>query len=159
MNIAPFADRRRRLLARMGTGVAVTAHRHREAAQPRHAVPLPRRQLFPLPDRFHRTGGGAGAAGRHRSRRAILFCRDKDPDKEIWDGYRCGPEGAKESFGFDEAHSIGELDEKLPELIANQPALWHSLGYDADWDGRVAAALNAVRAQSRAGKRAPADPA
>ncbi len=155
MNIAPFADRRRRLLERMGAGVAVlpTATeklRNRDTQYPYRADSY-----------FHYLTGFTEPeavlvllAGPEP--KAILFCRDKDPDKEIWDGYRCGPEGAKESFGFDEAHSVKELDQRLPDLIANQPALWHSLGYDADWDGRVAAALNAVRAQSRAGKRAPA---
>jgi Xaa-Pro aminopeptidase len=48
------------------------------------------------------------------------------------------------------------LEQKLPELIANRSVLWHSLGHDADWDRRIASALNAVRAESRSGIRAPA---
>ena len=154
MNSHVFADRRRRLLDSMSTGVAVlpTAtekFRNRDSAYPYRADSY-----------FHYLTGFtepeavlvlvAGAAPK-----AILFCRDKDPDKEIWDGYRYGPEGAKTAFAVDEAYSIKELDTKLPDLIANQPTLWHSLGHDAAWDGRVIAALNAVRAQSRAGKRAP----
>ncbi len=87
--------------------------------------------------------------------KSILFCRDKDIDKEIWDGFRHGPDGAREVFGVDEAHSIKEFDAKLAELLADQPSLWYSLGHDTAWDARVVAALNAVRAQSRAGKRAP----
>jgi Xaa-Pro aminopeptidase len=87
---------------------------------------------------------------------SILFCREKNLEREIWDGFRHGPEGAREVFGFDAAHAIGELDAKLPELLADQPALWFSIGHDAGWDGRVAAALNKVRAESRTGKRAPA---
>ena len=87
---------------------------------------------------------------------SILFCRNKDLEKEIWDGFRHGPEGAREVFGFDTAYSIDELDAKLAELLADQPALWYSLGHDATWDTRISTALNAVRAQSRAGKRAPA---
>ncbi len=86
---------------------------------------------------------------------SILFCREKDVEKEIWDGFRHGPEAARKTFGFDAAHPVGELDAKLAELLADQPALWYSLGHDAGWDVRIAAALNAVRAQSRAGKRAP----
>ncbi|GAB1394191.1 aminopeptidase P N-terminal domain-containing protein [Rhodocyclaceae bacterium] len=86
---------------------------------------------------------------------AILFCRDKDVEKEIWDGFRYGPDGAKEAFGFDAAHSIKEFDAKLAELLADQPALWYSLGHDNAWDARIATALNVVRAQARAGKRAP----
>ena len=87
--------------------------------------------------------------------KAILFCRDKDETREIWDGFRYGPQAAKEVFGFDEAYPISELDAKLPELMANRSTLWHSLGHDAQLDSRISAALNAVRGQNRAGKRAP----
>lgn len=86
---------------------------------------------------------------------ALLFCRDKDVTKEIWDGFRYGPEAACSSFGFDAAHSISEFDAQLATLLADQPALWYALGYDSGWDARIAAALNAVRAQARTGKRAP----
>ena len=88
--------------------------------------------------------------------RSILFCRDKDIDREIWDGFRYGPEAAKDAFGFDEAYSISTLDTQLPELMANQPELFFSLGNDASWDARVSGWLNAVRAQTRTGVRAPA---
>ena len=86
---------------------------------------------------------------------SMLFCREKNLEREIWDGFRHGPDGARETFGFDAAYAVGELDAKLPELLADQPALWFSIGHDADWDRRIAAALNTVRAQSRSGKRAP----
>lgn len=88
--------------------------------------------------------------------KTILFCREKNLEREIWDGFRFGPEAAREEFGFDAAYSIDELAGKLPELMADQAALWFSVGYDAAWDIRINAALNAVRAQSRAGKRSPA---
>lgn len=87
---------------------------------------------------------------------AILFCREKNLEREIWDGFRFGPEAARETFGFDAAHSFGEFDARLAELLADQPALWFSLGHDAAWDARITLALNAVRGQTRAGKRAPA---
>ncbi|MBI5790808.1 MAG: aminopeptidase P N-terminal domain-containing protein [Rhodocyclales bacterium] len=87
---------------------------------------------------------------------AILFCREKNLEREIWDGFRHGPDGAREAFGFDAAHPVAELDAKLAELLADQPALWFSIGHDTGWDQRIAAALNKVRAESRSGKRAPA---
>ena len=46
--------------------------------------------------------------------RAILFCREKNLEREIWDGYRYGPEAARAAFGFDEAYPIGELDARMP---------------------------------------------
>ncbi|MDO8787508.1 MAG: aminopeptidase P N-terminal domain-containing protein [Sulfuritalea sp.] len=94
--------------------------------------------------------------GADMSPQSILFCREKNLEREIWDGFRHGPEGARDVFGFDAAHCIGELDAKLAELLADQPALWFSIGQDTGWDRRIAAALNTVRAESRTGKRAPA---
>ena len=156
MNNAPFLERRRRLLERMGQGIAVipTAPeklRNRDTSFPYRADSYFHYLCgFPEPEAVLLLVAGDAP-------RSILFCRERDLDKEIWDGYRYGPEGAQEQFAFDEAHSIKQLDELLPQLVADQPALWYSLGHDAVWDARIAATLNAVRAQSRAGKRAPAD--
>ncbi|QDX81281.1 Xaa-Pro aminopeptidase [Denitratisoma sp. DHT3] len=158
MDIAPFKDRRDRLLARIGAGVAVipTAAekiRNRDAHYPYRADSyFHYLSGFPEPEAVLVLIGGQEC----NAPRSILFCRDKDVDKEIWDGFRYGPEAARTQFGFDETFSVAELEKKLPELLADQPTLWYSLGHDAEWDARVTAALNSVRAQTRAGKRAPA---
>ncbi|HET9702327.1 MAG TPA: aminopeptidase P N-terminal domain-containing protein [Burkholderiales bacterium] len=88
--------------------------------------------------------------------RSILFAREKDPEREIWDGFRHGPEGAREAFGFDEAHPVAALDERMPLLLADQPALHMHLGADPDWDARAVGWINRVRAQARTGVVAPA---
>jgi Xaa-Pro aminopeptidase len=90
------------------------------------------------------------------SPQSILFCREKNLEREIWDGFRHGPDGAREMFGFDVARAVGDLEGRLPELLADQPALWFSIGHDAGWDQKISAALNKVRAESRTGKHAPA---
>ena len=87
--------------------------------------------------------------------RSLLFCREKNAERETWDGFRFGPEGARERFGFDEAHPIAELDGRLSALLADQPALYFPVGADAQWDLRAMGWLNAVRAQARAGVAAP----
>jgi Xaa-Pro aminopeptidase len=87
--------------------------------------------------------------------RQILFCREKNEEREIWDGYRWGPEAAREAFGFDEAWTIGDLEKRLPDYLADQPLLWTSLGYDNDWDAKVLGALNAVRDKARSGLTPP----
>mgnify|MGYP003472732272 CR=1 FL=1 len=87
--------------------------------------------------------------------RSILFCREKNLEREIWDGFRHGPEGAKEAFGFDEAHPIAQLDEMLPKLLADQPSLHFHLGADSAWDARAVGWLNSVREQVRSGISAP----
>lgn len=92
----------------------------------------------------------------HGNRReALLFCRDRHEEREIWDGFRYGPERAQAEFGFDAAHPIERMDEAMPELIADAPALFHALG-DTALDGRVQAWLQKVRSMSRTGRRAPA---
>jgi Xaa-Pro aminopeptidase len=89
--------------------------------------------------------------------RSILFCRDKDTEREIWDGFRHGPDGAREVFGFDEAHSVAKLDEMMPKLLADQPAMFCDVGENSGWDGRLIQWLNAVRAQVRTGVSAPSE--
>jgi Xaa-Pro aminopeptidase len=87
--------------------------------------------------------------------KTILFCREKNPEREVWDGYRTGPEAAKEQFGFDATFPIAQLDEKLAELMGNQPALFYPLGHDAAWDQRILKMRGEVQAKVRSGIRAP----
>jgi len=86
---------------------------------------------------------------------SLLFCREKNLERETWDGFRFGPEAARAAFGVDAAYPIGELDERLPALMADQPTLHYAPGMDADWDARIMRWLNQVRAQSRTGVSAP----
>jgi Xaa-Pro aminopeptidase len=88
-------------------------------------------------------------------KKSILFCREKDLEREVWDGFRYGPDGAREAFGFDEAYPIRQLDEIMPQLLSNQAALYCHLGADAAWDARVMQWVNEVRARARAGVTAP----
>ena len=154
MDIQPFIARRLATLARMGEGVAVipTAPEHtrnRDTHFPFRADSY----AYYLSGFVEPEAVVVLVAGKRPQ--SILFCRDKDDEREIWDGFRWGPEAAAATFGFDAAHSINELDSKLVELLVNQPALYFAMGHDATWDTRITQALNRVRAQSRAGKRAP----
>ena len=89
--------------------------------------------------------------------KSILFCREKNPEREIWDGFRYGPDQAREIFAFDEAHPISDLDELMPQLLADQPSVFCDVGSDGDWDSRVIGWINRVRAQVRSGVTAPAE--
>jgi Xaa-Pro aminopeptidase len=86
---------------------------------------------------------------------SILFCREKNLEREIWDGYRHGPDAAKEKFGFDAAYPIAQLDEKLIELMGNQPVLFSLLGLDAAWDARLLGLRGRVQEKVRSGIAAP----
>jgi Xaa-Pro aminopeptidase len=96
------------------------------------------------------------AAGPAGPARAILFCREKNSEREIWDGYRYGPDGARVAFGFDAAFPNEALDAEVPKLLADAPALYYALGRNAGLDAQVRLWLDAVRRQGRAGIAAPA---
>ncbi|MCB1899721.1 MAG: Xaa-Pro aminopeptidase [Rhodocyclaceae bacterium] len=156
-DIEQFRARRERLLARMaasGGGVAVIPT----------AAEVARNRDSHFPYRFdsyfyYLTGFREPEAVlvliAGDNPKSILFCREKDVEREIWDGYRFGPEAACEHFRMDEAAPIGELDGRLPGLLADQPTLHYSMGYDRAWDERIATALNAARANTRSGVTAP----
>ncbi len=154
MTHAHFLARRKRLLKAIGDGVAIVPTapeviRNRDAHHPyRFDSYFWYLTGFPEPEAVAVLVGG-------KRPKSILFCREKHEEREIWDGYRYGPKAAKAAFGFDAAFPIEQLDKKLPELLVDRDTLWHAIGHDADWDARIAKALNAVRAQTRAGKRAP----
>ena len=148
---APFALRRAHFLNLIGDGVALipTAParlRNRDNPHPYRADSYFWHLTgFPEPEAVLALAGG----------RSILFCREKDQLREIWNGFRYGPEAAAQTFGFDEAYPIATLDEKLPQLLVDRPTLWHAFGLDAKWDARIVRALDAVRAQARLSKRPP----
>jgi Xaa-Pro aminopeptidase len=153
-DIQTFAERRNRLLASMQGGIAIipTAPerlRSRDSDYPyRFDSYFYYLCGFTEPDAVLVLVAGAEP-------RSILFCREKNLEREIWDGYRHGPQAAQEEFGVDFAHPIAQLDEKLPALIANQPALYYAPGMDSTWDARVMNWLNQVRAQARTGVTVP----
>ena len=90
-----------------------------------------------------------------KQNKSILFCRDKDIEREIWDGFCFGPAAAKKQFGFDEGYSISQLDEIMLKLMANQAKLFYSLGMDNSWDTRITGVLNKVKDLARTGVSAP----
>ena len=90
------------------------------------------------------------------SSRSIIFCREKHEEREIWDGFRFGPDAAAERFGFDGAFPIDSIDAQMAHLLADQPALFYALAERPELDTRVQQWLGSVRAQARAGVNAPA---
>jgi Xaa-Pro aminopeptidase len=86
----------------------------------------------------------------------LIFCRERNAERETWEGFRFGPEAAREAFGFDAAFPIDALDDEMPRLLADQPALHYALGASESRDAQVRRWLDAVRAKSRSGVRAPA---
>ncbi len=159
--ISEFKDRRLHLMRSMQSGIAIIptapeAIRNRDSHYPYRFD-----SYFYYLTGFKEPGSLlvliAGDVSKGMAPKSILFCRDKDVEREIWDGFRFGPAAAVTEFGFDEAYSIAQLDEMLPKLLANQARLFYSLGADAAWDAKVTGWLNQVKALVRTGVSAPDD--
>ena len=86
---------------------------------------------------------------------ALLFCRERDPEREAWDGPRFGQEGAVEVFGMDDAYPIEDLDDILPGLLEGRSRVYYHFGRDAEFDLKLIGWVNRVRAQVRHGAQPP----
>ncbi len=90
-----------------------------------------------------------------KTNQTILFCREKNLEREIWDGYRFGPDAAKNQFGFDAAYPTESLDTELPGLLSDASTLFHSWGHDTRLDAQIQNAVSKVKEKSRSGVLPP----
>ncbi|WP_374580197.1 Xaa-Pro aminopeptidase [Pseudoduganella sp.] len=154
----PYSDRRARLLARMEPGsvavigTAPEVARNADTEYPyRHDSSFYYLTGFSEPEAVLLLVAPRGTAGAQ----SILFCREKHAESEIWDGYRYGPEAARDAFGFDFAFPIGALDEHMVRQLANATALYAPLGRSAAASAQQQRWLEGVRKLARSGATAP----
>ncbi len=154
---ALFAKRRQELMRQMGGGVAIIptapiSMRNNDVEFPFRPdsdfyylthFPEPEAVAVLVPDRSH---------GEY-----ILFCRERDPDKEIWNGFRAGQEGAVEIYGADDSFPIEDMDEILPGLLENRKKVFCNMGRFPDFDHQLMGWVNEVRTKARNGVHAPGE--
>ncbi len=87
----------------------------------------------------------------------ILFCRERDLDKEIWDGYRAGQEGAIALYDADDSYPIADLDDILPGLMEDKEKVYYTMGNQPAFDQHMVGWLNHLRQASRSGKHSPTE--
>jgi len=87
----------------------------------------------------------------------VLFCRERDPARAIWDGQRAGTEGAVELFGADDAFPISDIDEILPGIIEQCERVYYTLGTHPDFDQRLIGWVAALRERGSAAGHTPAE--
>jgi Xaa-Pro aminopeptidase len=85
----------------------------------------------------------------------VLFVRDHDASREVWDGARAGPEGATRQYGADDAFPISDMDEILPGLLEHRSRVYYAMGVHHDFDQRVVGWVNTLRAQGQQGAATP----
>ena len=157
MDMTLFRKRRRELMDQMGGGVAIlptspVRTRNRDVDFPFRPdsdfyylthFPEPEAVAVLVPGRAHGE--------------FILFCRDKNPEKEIWEGRRVGVDGVQELYGADDAFPIDDIDDILPGLLENREKVFCSMGRDPEFDHRLMGWVNEVRAKARNGVHAPGE--
>jgi len=89
--------------------------------------------------------------------RYSLFCRERNREMEIWNGYRAGVEGAVEIYGADEAFAIDLLDQEIIAKLLNKDRLYFRIGHQAEFDARVSQWIQKADSQQRRGSTSPAE--
>ncbi|MCQ4321935.1 Xaa-Pro aminopeptidase [Stutzerimonas stutzeri] len=85
----------------------------------------------------------------------VLFCRERDPARELWDGLRAGQDGAMSDYGADDAFSIGNIDDILPGLIEGRSRVYYAIGSNPEFDHRLMEWINTIRSKARQGAQPP----
>ncbi|MES2070343.1 MAG: aminopeptidase P N-terminal domain-containing protein [Pseudomonadota bacterium] len=158
MSIEAFITRRNKLFALMqqqGGGVAVIPTAREMTRNSDNHFPFRHDSYFYYLSGFTEPEAVVVLVAGESGNRAILFCREKNLEREIWDGYRFGPEAACAHFGFDAAHSIAALDAEMPNYLADAATLFYSAGADNNLDTQLQGWLQVVRGKARSGVTAP----
>ena len=156
--VKDFAERRRRLMEQMAPDSIAILPSAPERTRNRDVL-HPFRQDS---DFQYLTGFGEPEAvlvlipGREHGE-SVLFCKERNPEKELWDGFLAGPEGAIERFGLDDAFPIADIDEILPGMIEGRSRLYYPLGKDHNFDTQVMEWVQTLRAKVRSGARPPGE--
>ncbi|MGM0953018.1 MAG: Xaa-Pro aminopeptidase [Pseudomonadota bacterium] len=153
-----FAERRRKLMERMAPDSIAILPAAPERVRNRDVLHSFRQDS----DFQYLTGFGEPEAvlalipGREHGE-AVLFCKERNPEKELWDGFLVGPEGAIEHYGLDDAFPISDIDEILPGMIEGRSRVYYPLGKDPAFDNRVMDWVKVIRSKVRAGAHPPGE--
>lgn len=150
MKTIPFTERRRRVLAQIGSeGVAILFAAPEQRRSNDTEFPFRQDSYFHYLTGFDEPQAVLILDG--TSGKSMLFCRDKDAQAEIWNGFRYGPEAAKEVFAVDEAYSIHEWQAQLSQALLNKKSLYALWGLYPECDREVTSLWYKV--QQSAGRR------
>lgn len=158
MNKQEFARRRKRLMQMMGDSAV--------AILPAAPIRIRNRDVEhdyrPDSDFYYLTGFPEPGAvvvlipGRKQAE-YILFCREQNPETEVWTGYMAGQEDAVDVYGANDSFPIDDIDEILPGMLENKQRVYYTMGTHPDFDQRLIGWVNRLRKQSRAGIHTPGE--
>ena len=156
--VKEFSDRRRRLMDQMAPESIAILPAAPERVRNRDVL-----HPFRQDSDFHYlTGFGEPEAvlvlipGREHGE-SVLFCKERNPEKELWDGFLAGPDGAIENYGLDDAFPIADIDDILPGMIEGRSRVYYPLGKDNQFDKRVMDWVKLIRSKVRSGAHPPGE--
>ncbi len=156
MNSNEYQQRRKQLMKMIGKGgiAILPAAPERQRNNDVHYHYRPDSDFFYLTG-FHEPEAVAVLVPGRKQAEYILFVRDRDATREIWDGKRAGPDGAVKHFNADDAFPINDIDEILPGLMERCERVYYTMGISAEFDHRVIGWVNGLKSQARAGIHPP----
>lgn len=158
MNLSELKKRRRQLMASMGEGGIAILPAAQEHIRNRDVYHDYRQDSdFLYLTGFEEPESVAVLVPGRPQGEYILFCRERNPEKETWDGLRAGQEGAVERYGADDAFPITDIDDILPGLMENRERVYYTMGRNPAFDKHMMDWLNRVRSSARKGVRAPGE--
>ena len=156
MNPQEFKRRRTTLMRLMGTGsIAIVPSTSEKIRNRDVTYPFRQDSDFWYLAGFNEPDAVAVLIPGRKAGDYILFCRERDPERETWNGHRAGTEGAVEEYGAADAFPIGDLDDILPGLIESCDSVFYTMGANSAFDQRMMGWLNELRANGRTGARTP----
>ncbi len=152
MHAQEFSKRRRHLIELIGSGSIAVLPAAPERTRSRDTLYAYR----PDSDFFYLTGfeepeAVAVLIPNRAHGQFVVFCRERDPEKELWDGTREGPEGLVERFGADDAFPISDIEEILPGLLERSERVYYSMGVFRDFDQRLLGWMHTLHAKRQSG--------
>jgi Xaa-Pro aminopeptidase len=158
MNAKEFVRRRKELIRMMGPGAvaivpsAAVRYRNRDAEYPyRQDSDFHYLTGFPEPEAV------AVLVPERKQGPYVLFCRESDPQAEIWHGRRAGQRGAVEEYGADDSFPIDDIDDILPGLLEKAERVFYTMGTNWEFDRRLLGWVNRIRQRARGGARPPGE--
>ncbi|MCH6572961.1 MAG: aminopeptidase P N-terminal domain-containing protein [Proteobacteria bacterium] len=146
MTPTEFARRRRQLMRMIGSGGIAILPAAPEKIRNRDTIyPFRQDSDFIYLSGFDEPDAVAVLIPGRAHAEYILFCRERDPSRETWDGPRAGPEGAQADHGADDAFPISDIDEILPGLMEHSDRVYYTMGAHPDFDTQVMGWFDGLR--------------
>ena len=153
-----FARRRKQLMAQMEPNSIAIIPSAREQVRSRDTeFPFRQDSDFHYLSGFDEPEAVLVLVPGRRHGQFIVFCRERDPAMELWNGYRAGPEGVCKRHGADDAFPVGDIDDILPGLIEGRERVYYSMGRSADFDQKIMSWVNSIRGKEASGAVPPGE--